>query len=404
MTSRFLYVNAGTPIHRLHPNTKLLGLLLLFVAVMAFNHPAYEGALLALGIVLMAAAGALGNLARSAKFLTLIFVVSSLLWALFAKDIKDPRVVWDIQPALIERGTTPYDLAMVIVIASLLVLAIVLLSLVQLVIRALRTGPGSAGWWVALVAVSLAGIGLLWRGHGLVPHLWLWYSLLGAYYVALSGVVLWRARAPYALALWLALTLVATGMHLALQGFLVHTYSEATLYYWGPSLSISAQALLYGPAMGLRIVAFICFGLLYISTTSPEEMTAGLRAVGMPLTPSIALSLAFRLVPTLAETAGTVMQAQRARGLDVDSGSALARVKRTAPVIVPTLGYALRSADDLTRALETRGLGAAKSRSEYRTHQFGAGDVVAVALCLAVAALCIWLRVALGIGEALPRL
>ena len=404
MTSRFLYVNADTPLHRLHPNTKLFCLLLTFAAVMAFNHPAYEGGLLLLSIILLAWARGLGNLASSWRFLAVILVVGSLMWIIFPSGIQDPRIVWSLRPARIERGTTEYDLAMVTVIAGLLMLAVVLLALLQLVIRELRRGKGSPAWWVALAAVGLTGIWLLWRGHGFLPNLWLWYALLGVYYLLFSAVVLWRARGPYALALWLGYSLVSVLMGLSLQGFLVHTYSEATVYQWGPTFTLSAEALMYGPAMGLRIVALICFGLLYITVTSPEQMTAGLRAMGMPLTPSIALSLAFRLVPTLAETARTVMQAQRARGLDLDSGNVLTRVRRAAPVILPTLGYALRSADDLTRALETRGMGATRTRSEYRIHAFGAPDLTALALCLILAAICIWLRVQFNVGETLPRL
>jgi len=73
-------------------------------------------------------------------------------------------------------------------------------------------------------------------------------------------------------------------------------------------------------------------------------------------------------------------------------------------VIVPTLVYALRGADDLTRALETRGLGAAKRRTEYRKLSAGAGDVAAIVVVAALAAACILARTQLGFGMLLPRL
>ncbi len=403
MSGRFLYVAADTALHRLHPNTKLLCLVLLFVAVMAFNHPLGEAGLLVLAVALLAAARALGNLRSSLRFLGLLFVVSAALWVLFVKDIKESVPLCSLQPVLVEVGTPAYDLMIVFLMAGLLMLAIVTLSLLQLVVHELGRGRGSAGWWVVVGVLALVGGVLSWRCIRLVPHLWVWRALLVAYFLALSVAVLARMRSPYALALWLGLLLSASVLYVALDSFLVHLNSEATRFIWGPTLMISRQALLYGLAMGLRIVSFLCFGLLYISTTTPEELTQGLRAMGMPLAPSVALSLAFRLVPTFAATARTVMDAQRARGLDLDAARGLTRVRRAVPVIVPTLAYALRSAGDLTRALETRGLGAAKRRTEYRPLTAGPWDVWAVVLVVLLAAGCVVAR-KLGIGELLPRL
>lgn len=404
MTSRFLYVDADTALHRLHPNTKLLCLVLLFAAVMAFNHPLYEGALVALGVVLLALARSLGNLRRSWKFFALLFVIGSLLWVLFVKDIAEPRIVWELQPFLVERGTVAYDLVIVLVLAGLLALVIVGLSLLQLLVRDMSKQRVGAWWWVAVAVVAAVGVFLAWRGSAVAPRPWVWWLVLAVYFAACSALVAARLKTPYALPLWLGTVFVAVGAHYAIAAFFVHINTPGTHFVWGPHFALSEQALLYGPAMGLRIVAFLCFGLVFISTTSPEEMTQGLRAMGMPLTPSVALSLAFRLVPLFAGTARTVMQAQRARGLDLDAGGPLSRLRHTVPVIVPTLGYALRSADDLTRALETRGLGAAERRTEYRHLAGGARDVAAVALVGLFAALCITARVTLGVGELLPRL
>lgn len=404
MTSRFLYMDGASIIHRLHPNTKLVALALLFAATLAFNHPAYEAGMVVVGIVLMGIAGALGNLWRSLRFFTLIFVVSSLLWIFFVRDIADPTVVWRLNPAMVERGTTAYDLVIVMIFAGLLALAVTVLSLIQIVFRdASQTKVG--GWWYAAFWGLLAlGAGLAYRGPGLFAQIWLWYLAVFAWFIAGTAVVMRRMRTPYALAVWIGLAAAALGLYLGIDGFLVHVHTEGTSFYWGPTISISKQALLYGPAMGLRIVAFLLFGLVFISTTSPEQLTQALRASGMGLAPSVALSLAFRLVPSFANTARTVMQAQRARGLDLDSGGPFHRFRKSLPAVVPTLGYALRSADDLTRALETRGLGAGRRRTEYRHLEQGKTDIAALAIVAAFALACIAARVTLNVGELLPRL
>ena len=60
--------------------------------------------------------------------------------------------------------------------------------------------------------------------------------------------------------------------------------------------------------------------------------------------------------------------------------------------------------DDLTRALETRGLGSGAARTEYRKLPSGVADGVSVAIVLVFTAACVVSRVWLDFGELLPRL
>ncbi|MFO8082623.1 MAG: energy-coupling factor transporter transmembrane component T [Armatimonadota bacterium] len=171
----------------------------------------------------------------------------------------------------------------------------------------------------------------------------------------------------------------------------------------GP-LYASPTSLAYGFAMGLRLNGLLMLGVAYVSCTRPEEFTWSLRRVGVPATMTLALSLTFRLVPMFAGTAQTVTQAQMARGLDFRSGGPLTRLKRYVPLMVPVLAYAMRSADDLTRALESRGAGAAAREStEYYEYPWTWGDTMLLVLAIGLGATCIWLR-ASGYGEIVGRL
>lgn len=175
------------------------------------------------------------------------------------------------------------------------------------------------------------------------------------------------------------------------------------VWQWGP-LRASPTSLMYGIAMGLRLNALLMIGVAYVTCTRPEEFTWSLRAIGLPPTATLALSLTFRMVPMLAGTAQTVTQAQVARGLDLRSGGLFTRLRRYVPLIVPILAYAMRSADDMARALESRGLGAAsRGRTEYREYTWDAGDVALIVVSVLLAAAAVWLRVT-GHGEIVPRL
>jgi len=170
----------------------------------------------------------------------------------------------------------------------------------------------------------------------------------------------------------------------------------------GP-LSVTRESLLYGLAVGLRLDAMVAAGLVFLSTTRVEEFTSGLRRLGLPFPVSFAFSLAFRLVPTFAESAYTIIQAQKSRGLDLESGGLLTRLRRHVPLLIPAVVCAIRNTDLLAMTLESRGYGASGRRTDYLELRFRWRDAL---ICLALTAalgVAMWWRLS-GHGAVLPRL
>jgi energy-coupling factor transport system permease protein len=170
----------------------------------------------------------------------------------------------------------------------------------------------------------------------------------------------------------------------------------------GP-LIVTRESLLYGIAVGMRLDAMVAAGLLFLSTTRVEEFTAGLRRLGLPFPVSFAFSLAFRFVPTFADSAYTIIQAQKSRGLDLDSGGLVTRLRRHVPLLIPAMVCAVRNTDLLAMALESRGFGRAAKRTEYREMRLRWTDWLAGLACAVVVAAAVWWRVT-GHGAVLPRL
>ena len=131
---------------------------------------------------------------------------------------------------------------------------------------------------------------------------------------------------------------------------------------------------------GLRLTAVFLFGLLFLTTTRIEEVVHALQAFRVPYRVAFALGLAFRLVPLFLRSAGAIVEAQRARGLDLESGSLIERLRRYGPVLVPIFMTSLRGADQMAMALEARGFGANCPRTSYRHYPFGKADLLALAL------------------------
>ncbi|MGH7896771.1 MAG: energy-coupling factor transporter transmembrane component T family protein, partial [Candidatus Binatia bacterium] len=130
--------------------------------------------------------------------------------------------------------------------------------------------------------------------------------------------------------------------------------------------------------------------VLFVSITRVEEFTEALRGLGMPYRMSFTITMASRLVPLFLSSALTVVVAQRARGLDFSRGNVFQRLARYVPVIVPVFMGALRRADAMAMALETRGFSRAGERTTFVRSRFGAADLVAGTLMLCVMAIYVW--------------
>ena len=119
----------------------------------------------------------------------------------------------------------------------------------------------------------------------------------------------------------------------------------------GP-ITVSHTSPVYALGMALKLNGFLAAGLLFLSVTRIEEFAYALSRVGLPYRVGFTMTMAFRLVPVFVDAAGTVIQAQRCRGLDFDRGGLWARARRYVPVIVPVVMGALRRADQQRVAAE----------------------------------------------------
>jgi energy-coupling factor transport system permease protein len=152
------------------------------------------------------------------------------------------------------------------------------------------------------------------------------------------------------------------------------------------------QGLLLGVAAGLKLVVMIVCSVLFLATTRTEELTLGLIRLGLPYPAAFAFSTALRLVPTLVGAAVTILQAQKARGLDVESGSWVSRARKHVPLLVPIVAASLRSTNTFAMALEARGFRARKGRTSLLELHLTFWDRAAIALAMALFGLALWLR------------
>lgn len=166
--------------------------------------------------------------------------------------------------------------------------------------------------------------------------------------------------------------------------FLVNT--GEVLWQAGP-LRVTTDSLRAALLYSLRLVIGVVAGVLILLTTTPSQLTDAFDAMLSPLARlglpahelAMVFSLMLRFIPTLADEAQAVVDAQASRGGALAEGSPAKRVRAIVAVLVALLASSLHHADDLSRALDARCYVGGASRSHWHPLHMRPADWAAVA-------------------------
>jgi energy-coupling factor transport system permease protein len=143
-------------------------------------------------------------------------------------------------------------------------------------------------------------------------------------------------------------------------------------------------------AMTLRFVVLVESFSIFFLTTSPDHLGLALEQSRVPYEFSFAFTTAVRFVPVLAEEAQTIMDAQKARGLELEKGNFLKRIRNYVPVLIPLIVSAIRRSLELAEAMESRAWGATKKRTNLYELKLRRGDYVLLAIIVGLLALTVY--------------
>jgi energy-coupling factor transport system permease protein len=144
-------------------------------------------------------------------------------------------------------------------------------------------------------------------------------------------------------------------------------------------------------AMTLRFVVLVESFSVFFLTTSPDHLGLALEQSRVPYEFAFAFTTAVRFVPVLAEEAQTIMDAQKARGLELEKGNLMKRIRNYIPVLIPLIVSAIRRSLELAEAMESRAWGATKKRTNLYALKLHKGDYALLALSIGVLVLAIYM-------------
>ncbi len=163
--------------------------------------------------------------------------------------------------------------------------------------------------------------------------------------------------------------------------------------YW--IFEITTEGVYRSVFMALRILLLIFISSALTYTTTPNDLTDAIESLLLPLkfiglksavhTLAMMMTIALRFIPTLIEEAEKIMNAQKARGADLESGGLVSRVKALIPILIPLLISSVRRAYELAEAMECRCYNGGEGKTRMKQMKLKSADFVAM---LAVTLMC----------------
>ena len=171
--------------------------------------------------------------------------------------------------------------------------------------------------------------------------------------------------------------------------FFVSGEGDPLVHFW--FLTIYAEGVRYAVLMAVRVMALIAGTSLLTYTTSPIVLTDAIEQLLKPLGKlhfpvhelAMMMSIALRFIPTLIEETDKIMNAQKARGAQLDTGKMTDRVKALVPVLIPLFISAFRRADELAMAMECRCYRGGDGRTRLKVLRCEKQDYIDLAVCIA---------------------
>jgi energy-coupling factor transport system permease protein len=136
--------------------------------------------------------------------------------------------------------------------------------------------------------------------------------------------------------------------------------------------------LLKSLSITLRFIAIVAATSLFFVTTSPDELEYVMRWFRLPRDFVFAFVTAVRFVPVLMLDLTQIIDAQKSRGLELDKGGPIKRLRNLVPVLIPLIVNALIRSGELAEAMESRGYGAVKKPTSLHELRLWGRDYAAL--------------------------
>jgi len=205
-----------------------------------------------------------------------------------------------------------------------------------------------------------------------------WFTLGGfifaAFYYSQAHLKWSETKVPWLFIIFLTIMLVVVNYFIS-GGAIVQgvDLSHQHILYALPFIGVKAQppfitqspvifsveSITFLLTQSMRNISIAMFALPITFTTDPGFMGVAFKGMGVPDKFSFAIDLSLRFLPTIVRDFGTTLDAQRARGFEIDKlrGGLFSKITKLAPMLVPVVIGSIVGAEDIINAMELRCFG-----------------------------------------------
>jgi energy-coupling factor transport system permease protein len=128
---------------------------------------------------------------------------------------------------------------------------------------------------------------------------------------------------------------------------------------WTPTLRVTVERAFFAVSQFARISSIALMTVLIPYTINPALYGITFKGLGMPDKFSYAMDLTMRFIPTFARDFQLTVDAQRARGYELEklSGGLIEQVRKMGPIFVPVVIHAIIASEDIIDAMDLRAFG-----------------------------------------------
>jgi energy-coupling factor transport system permease protein len=195
----------------------------------------------------------------------------------------------------------------------------------------------------------------------------LFFALVALFFVLTSRIP-WREmrRAWIFIGFFISFYTVLTfltgrgGMEVYSQEKVIATWTAPfSIFGWTPTIEITVQRIFFAISQFLRLFSISAMTVLIPYSINPAEYGIAFRGLGMPDKFAYAMDLTMRFVPSYGRDFQMTLDAQRARGYELEklSGGLVEQVRKMAPLIVPVTIHAIIGSEDIIDAMDLRAFG-----------------------------------------------
>jgi energy-coupling factor transport system permease protein len=150
------------------------------------------------------------------------------------------------------------------------------------------------------------------------------------------------------------------GTELYEQEHLIREFKASfSIFGWTPTLKVTVERAFFSVSQLVRVTSIAVMTILIPYSLNPALYGITFKGIGLPDKFAYAMDLTMRFIPTFGRDFQLTMDAQRARGYELDkiSGGIIQQVRKLGPIFVPVTIHAIIGSEDIIDAMDLRAFG-----------------------------------------------